>query len=95
VTFAYAAGRSAYTASHQVSGAIGITTEYGLVAYTMRLLALQQEFGGQRYHSRRVVASRPSSPNATPRLTRTVSHKEREAALNRFASRTRFESALN
>jgi hypothetical protein len=94
-TFAYAAGRNAYTASHQVSGGIGITTEHGLVGYTMRLLALQEEFGGQRFHARRVVATRPSSPNATPRLTKTVSHDVREAALNRFASRTRFESALN
>ncbi|MCU1397137.1 MAG: acyl-CoA dehydrogenase, partial [Acidimicrobiales bacterium] len=46
-TVAFAAGRNAYTATHQVSGGIGITSEHGLVGYTMRLLALQQEFGGQ------------------------------------------------
>ncbi|MCU1401496.1 MAG: hypothetical protein JWN62_4605, partial [Acidimicrobiales bacterium] len=32
---------------------------------------------------------------ATPRLTKTVSHADREAALSRFSERTSFEAANN
>jgi hypothetical protein len=47
-----------YTNTQQVSGAIGITTEYGLVLWTLRLLALRAALGGQRMHARRVTAAR-------------------------------------
>src|SRR3954447_20540785 len=48
----------AYTNVHQVTGAIGITSEYGLVQWTTRLLTLQRELGGRRAHALRVAASR-------------------------------------
>jgi len=48
----------AYTSTHQVSGAIGVTTEYGLVQWTLRLLALKTALGGKRSHARRVAAAR-------------------------------------
>jgi hypothetical protein len=48
----------AYTNVHQVTGAIGITTEYGLVQWTTRLLTLQRELGGRRAHAQRVAAAR-------------------------------------
>lgn len=47
-----------YTNTHQVSGAIGVTTEYGLVLWTLRLLALRAALGGPRLHARRVAAAR-------------------------------------
>jgi hypothetical protein len=47
-----------YAATHQVSGAIGVTTEYGLVLWTLRLLAIRAQMGGKRTHARRVAASR-------------------------------------
>lgn len=81
-TFACVAARESYTATHQASGAIGLTTEHELVTHTMRLIALPQELGGQRAHARRAAVARPRSPNATPRLTRPVSRAEREAALD-------------
>ncbi|MCU4183440.1 acyl-CoA/acyl-ACP dehydrogenase [Acidiferrimicrobium sp. IK] len=37
--------------THQVTGAIGITREYGLVASTMRLGVLRSELGGPRRHA--------------------------------------------
>jgi hypothetical protein len=49
---------TAYTNVHQVTGAIGITSEYGLVQWTTRLLTLQRELGGRRSHARRVAAAR-------------------------------------
>jgi hypothetical protein len=52
------AAQVTYTNTHQVTGAIGITTEYGLVGWTTRLLGLRQELGGQRAHARRVTATR-------------------------------------
>ncbi len=55
-----------YTNTHQVSGAIGITTEHGLVAWTTRLLGLRRELGGQRAHARRVVAARHAADKPWP-----------------------------
>jgi Acyl-CoA dehydrogenase, C-terminal domain len=59
-TFACLTARETYDNTHQVTGAIGITTEYGLVEWTMRLLALHAELGGGRSHARHVVAARRS-----------------------------------
>jgi hypothetical protein len=56
--FACATAQATYDNTHQVTGAIGMTDEYGLVQWTMRLLALQRELGGARAHSRRVAAAR-------------------------------------
>ena len=83
--YACEAADNVYTATHQTSGAIGLTTEQGLVTHSMRLIALRRELGGQRAHARRVVAARPMSPNATPRLTKTVAPHLREQALNRLS----------
>jgi hypothetical protein len=47
-----------YTNTQQVSGAIGVTTEFGLVLWTLRLLALRAALGGQRMHAQRVAAAR-------------------------------------
>ena len=55
-----------YTNTHQVTGAIGITSEYGLVDWTTRLLGMRQELGGQRAHARRVAAVRRSAPHPWP-----------------------------
>lgn len=57
-TFACLTARETYDNTHQVVGGIGITTEYGMVEWTMRLLALHAELGGRRAHARRVAASR-------------------------------------
>ena len=56
--YACEAAQVTYTNTHQVTGAIGITTEYGLVLHTMRLMALQRDLGGKRAHARRVAAAR-------------------------------------
>jgi len=55
-----------YTNTHQVTGAIGITSEYGLVGWTTRLLGLRQELGGQRAHARGVAAARRAAAKAWP-----------------------------
>ena len=55
-----------YTNTHQVSGAIGVTTEHGLVGWTTRLLGLRQELGGQRAHARRVAAVRRAAAKPWP-----------------------------
>jgi hypothetical protein len=47
-----------YANTHQVSGAIGVTVEYGLVLWTLRLVALGTDLGGKRAHARRVAAAR-------------------------------------
>ncbi len=60
-TFACLTARETYDNTHQVTGAIGITTEYGLVAYTTRLLALHSELGGAPAHARRVARARRAS----------------------------------
>ncbi len=57
-TFACLAARETYDNTHQVTGAIGITTEYGLVAFTTRLLALYSELGGAPAHARNVARAR-------------------------------------
>jgi hypothetical protein len=62
-SFACYAASSVYLATHQVSGAMGITNEHGLVGWTMRILALSQEFGGQRSHASAVTNTRGSSPS--------------------------------
>jgi alkylation response protein AidB-like acyl-CoA dehydrogenase len=59
--FAALTAREAYDDTHQVVGAIGITTEYGMTEWTTRLLALHAELGGRRAHARRVAASRPGA----------------------------------
>jgi alkylation response protein AidB-like acyl-CoA dehydrogenase len=56
--YACEAAHTTYTNTHQVTGAIGITTEYGLVLWTTRLVSLQRELGGQRAHALRVAAAR-------------------------------------
>jgi len=57
-TFACLTARETYDNTHQVVGAIGLTTEYGMTEWTMRLLALHTELGGLRPHARRVAACR-------------------------------------
>jgi alkylation response protein AidB-like acyl-CoA dehydrogenase len=57
-TFACLTARETYDNTHQVVGGIGITSEYGMTEWTMRLLALHGELGGRRAHSRRVAANR-------------------------------------
>jgi len=57
---------TAYTNVHQVTGAIGITTEYGLVQWTTRLLTLQRELGGRRAHAQQVAAARRAALTAEP-----------------------------
>jgi alkylation response protein AidB-like acyl-CoA dehydrogenase len=57
-TFACMTARETYDNAHQVVGGIGITSEYGMVEWTMRLLAVHTELGGRRAHARRVTASR-------------------------------------
>ena len=56
--YACEASQVTYTNTHQVTGAIGVTTEHGLVLYTMRLMGLQRELGGRRAHARRVASAR-------------------------------------
>jgi Acyl-CoA dehydrogenase, C-terminal domain len=65
---AYACDAAAltYQNTHQVTGAIGITSEYGLVKWTLPLLALRQELGGQRAHARRVALVRRAMDKAWP-----------------------------
>jgi alkylation response protein AidB-like acyl-CoA dehydrogenase len=57
-TFACLTARETYDNTHQVVGGIGVTTEYGMTEWTMRLLALHTELGGRRAHARRVAATR-------------------------------------
>jgi alkylation response protein AidB-like acyl-CoA dehydrogenase len=66
--FACAAAAETYTATHQVSGGAGATSEHGLVRWTMRLVSLQQELGGQRGHNREVMTTRSTSANAELRF---------------------------
>ena len=57
-TFACLTAREVYDNTHQVVGGIGVTSEYGMTEWTMRLLTLYTELGGRRAHARRVAASR-------------------------------------
>jgi Acyl-CoA dehydrogenase, C-terminal domain len=57
-TFAAMTARDAYDDCHQVTGAIGITSEYGLTTWTMRLMALHTELGGRRSHARHAAQVR-------------------------------------
>ena len=57
-TFACLTARETYDNTHQVVGGIGVTSEYGMTEWTMRLLALHAELGGRRAHARRVAQSR-------------------------------------
>lgn len=57
-TLACVTARETYDNTHQVVGGIGITSEYGMTEWTMRLLALHSELGGRRAHARRVAANR-------------------------------------
>ncbi|CAB4853406.1 unannotated protein [freshwater metagenome] len=57
-TFACMTARETYDNTHQVTGGIGITSEYGLTDWTMRLLALHAELGGAKAHSRQVARAR-------------------------------------
>jgi hypothetical protein len=50
-TYAADAARIVGQQTHQVTGAIGITLDYGLVASTMRLGVLRSELGGARRHA--------------------------------------------
>jgi alkylation response protein AidB-like acyl-CoA dehydrogenase len=56
--FACTATARTYTVTQQVSGATGITTEHGLVAWTMPLIAAQTELGGVRAHAQDVARGR-------------------------------------
>jgi len=60
-TFACLTARETYDDVHQVVGAIGVTSEYGMTEWTMRLLALHTELGGRHEHARRVAATRRRS----------------------------------
>jgi Acyl-CoA dehydrogenase, C-terminal domain len=64
--YACEAAQLTYQNTHQVTGAIGITSEYGLVAWTLRLLALRQELGGQRAHAQRVALVRRAMDKPWP-----------------------------
>ncbi|MER5388760.1 acyl-CoA dehydrogenase family protein [Saccharopolyspora sp. NPDC002686] len=44
--------------THQIMGAVGLTTEHDLHLWTLRLQALRAELGGRRAHGRAVVAER-------------------------------------
>jgi hypothetical protein len=65
-TYACEAAQVTYTNTHQVSGAIGITSEHGLVGWTTRLLGLRQELGGQRAHARQVAIARRAMDKPWP-----------------------------
>ena len=77
--YACEAAALTYQNTHQVTGAIGITTEYGLVNWTLRLLGLRQELGGQRAHARRVALVRRATnkpwPSPIP-MPRSLAHKD-------------------
>jgi len=64
--YACEAAALTYQNTHQVTGAIGITSEYGLVGWTLPLLALRQELGGQRAHARRVALARRAMDKPWP-----------------------------
>ena len=64
--YACEAAALTYQNTHQVTGAIGITSEYGLVKWTLPLLALRQELGGQRAHARRVALVRRATDKPWP-----------------------------
>jgi hypothetical protein len=64
--YACEAAALTYQNTHQVSGAIGITSEFGLVNWTLPLLALRQELGGQRSHARRVALTRRAMAKPWP-----------------------------
>jgi hypothetical protein len=64
--YACEAAAVTYQNVHQVTGAIGITSEYGLVRWTLPLLALRQELGGQRAHARRVALVRRTMDKPWP-----------------------------
>ena len=57
-TFGCLTAREVYDNTHQVTGGIGITTEYGLVEWTIRLLTLHGELGGGPAHSAAVARAR-------------------------------------
>lgn len=59
-TYACEAARVVIDATHQVTGAIGIATEYDLVLSTMRLGFLETELGGKSAHAR--LAARENWP---------------------------------
>ena len=65
-TYACHAATVVSTNTHQVTGAIGITSEHGLVDLTGRLLAIRQEHGGQRAHARRTAQARRANPSTAP-----------------------------
>jgi Acyl-CoA dehydrogenase, C-terminal domain len=50
--------REVMSTTHQVCGAIGITDEFGLTAYTARLATLQTELGGAIAHARALAHAR-------------------------------------
>ena len=50
--------REVISTTHQVCGAIGITDEFGLTAYTARLAMLQTELGGAIAHARALARAR-------------------------------------
>jgi len=56
----YAAGhmRTVLRSLHQVSGAMGITDEFGLTRYTAKLAYLHTELGGAASHARALATSR-------------------------------------
>ena len=65
-TFECLPARETYDNTHQVVGGIGVTSEYGMTEWTMRLLALHTELGGRRAHARRVAASRAAHLRRRP-----------------------------
>lgn len=62
-----ATARSTYVSTQQVTGAVGLSSEYGLTDMTLRLMGLRQELGGQSAHARNVyLARRAQDPSGVP-----------------------------
>lgn len=57
-TYACESALGACTVTHQATGAIGLSSEYGLEPYTSRLRLLATLMGGHAYHSTRVSTLR-------------------------------------
>jgi hypothetical protein len=64
-TYATEGVREVMSTTHQVCGAIGITDEFRLTAYTARLALLQTELGGTIVNSRRLARARWGARIAT------------------------------
>jgi hypothetical protein len=70
--YACQAATTVRTDTHQVSGAMGVTREHGLVIWTTRLVTLQRELGGGPAHAARVLAARRAVESPTQRTGATL-----------------------